>query len=264
MSVEAISWALEQPMRHSTAKFVLVVLANCAHGESMVAFPSIAYLVTATGQDRKTVLANLRRLMESGLITDTGERRGATKQVIVYQLNKTHCAPVEQSQKRNGSKNGTVPKTDGNSPVFPRKESHFSAKQSQKRDTEPEEPSRNRKSKQISPRTRKSTNERFAEFWTAYPRKVGSKAKAEKSWSAQKLDGIADQILADITARIASDPQWRDPQFIPHPTTYLNGQRWNDQWRTSGKRPCVTDSFRGASYDSSPDHEIPEELRADA
>jgi len=124
-----------------------------------------------------------------------------------------------------------------------------------------QEPSRTVKSNRHSPRENKPTSERFTEFWNTYPRKVGSNAKAQKSWVTQKLDDIADQILADVQARVANDPQWRDPQFIPHPTTYLNGQRWNDQWRTAGsKRPSVTDRFAGAHYEGSDDHEIPDYL----
>lgn len=127
MSVEAITWALKQPIEHSSAKFVLVVLANCASADTMRAHPSTGYLCDATGQDRKTVLANLGRLREWGYLEDTGLRTGATRQVIVYQLrtpsdptndpeNGTVPPPVEESQKRNSSENGTVPKTAGNSP----------------------------------------------------------------------------------------------------------------------------------------------------
>ena len=86
MSVEAITWALAQPITHSSAKFVLVVLANCASAENNLAYPSVAYLSDATGQNRKTVLANLRRLCDDGYISDSGERRGATKQIVVYRL----------------------------------------------------------------------------------------------------------------------------------------------------------------------------------
>lgn len=138
MSVEAITWALKQPIASSSAKFVLVVLANCAAGDSMECHPSSAYIAEATGQDRKTVLANIAKLREWGLIEDTGRRVGMTAQVIVYRLRGDDLIATvpktERFQKRNSPKNGTVPKTAGNSTVFP-------PKQSQKRDTEPSEPS---------------------------------------------------------------------------------------------------------------------------
>ncbi|MDR0250207.1 MAG: helix-turn-helix domain-containing protein [Burkholderiales bacterium] len=157
MSVEAISWALKQPISHSSAKFVLVVMANCADGQDFVAWPSMKYIADATGQDRKTVLANIKKLRELGYIVDTGERKGETGQIVVFQLNSPENGTassgdnspengtVKQSQKRNSTENGTVPFFPSNSPNFPVKESRFSAKQSQKRDTEPLEPLRNRK-----------------------------------------------------------------------------------------------------------------------
>lgn len=142
MSVEAVTWALGQPITHSSAKFVLVVLANCASADTMMAFPSSTYLSSATGQDRKTVLANLVRLREWGLIEDTGHRRGETKQIVVYRL------MVDGDLFSNTPKSGTVPKTElsqkRNSSENGGKESRFSAKQSQKRDTERSEPKGNR------------------------------------------------------------------------------------------------------------------------
>lgn len=134
MSVEAITWALKQPVKPSSTKFVLVALANCSHTETGLAHPSVKYLTEATGQDRKTVLGNIQKLIAWGLIEDSGERVGATRQVIVYRLNVGPDLFMEQSQKRNSSENGTVPKTPDNSTVLP-------PKQSQKRDTEPLEPS---------------------------------------------------------------------------------------------------------------------------
>ena len=80
MSVEAITWALRQPITQSSTKFVLVVLANCASADSGLAWPSVAYLSSATGQDRKTVVTNLQRLQEWGLIEDTGKRAGVRSQ----------------------------------------------------------------------------------------------------------------------------------------------------------------------------------------
>lgn len=132
MSVEATNWAWKQPVPNSSAKFVLLAMANRANPDQrgrVVAFCSIAYLAEATAQDRKTVVTNLAKLREWNLIEDTGERVGKTKQVPVYELK---CPPdlfTEYTQKRNGSKTGTVPKKAAKSTVFP-------AKQAQKRDTD--------------------------------------------------------------------------------------------------------------------------------
>lgn len=130
MSVEAISLALSAQVDRSSAKFVLVAMANLANSD-MTCWPSMQYLSDATSQDRKTVLENIKRLKDAGLLEDTGKRAGATGQIIVYQLffgvaNSPKNGTVKQSQKRNSPENGTVPKTEANSPVFPVKQSRFS------------------------------------------------------------------------------------------------------------------------------------------
>lgn len=138
MSVEAVTWALGLDIAPSSAKFVLVVIANCASSETMEAYPSTAYLARATNQDRKTVAANLGRLRELGYIEDTGRRQGSTSQVVVYRLNEPENGPVsdvektpengpvEEAQKRNSTENGTVPFFPTNRPNFPHKEARFS------------------------------------------------------------------------------------------------------------------------------------------
>lgn len=85
MSIEAMSWVLKLDVSRSSEKFILVCLANYAD-ERGVCFPSIATLARDTSQDRKTIIANLKRLTESGLLRDTGHRVGPTKSVPVYQL----------------------------------------------------------------------------------------------------------------------------------------------------------------------------------
>lgn len=76
--------------------------------------------------------------------------------------------------------------------------------------------------------------ERFDRFWSAYPRKEG-KAKALQIWKREKLDQIADKILADLHARLNDPGQWKgkDQKFIPHGSTYINQRRWEDQWQPS-------------------------------
>ena len=85
MSIEAVSWVLKLEIARSSEKFVMVCLANYAD-KSGICYPSVQTLCRDTGQDRKTVTCNLKRLCEKGLLRDTGRRIGATGRVTVYQL----------------------------------------------------------------------------------------------------------------------------------------------------------------------------------
>jgi len=76
---------------------------------------------------------------------------------------------------------------------------------------------------------------RFDEFWDAYPVKKGKK-KANEKWKRKGLDAIADVILADIANRLNNDRQWQDG-FIPHGSTYVNNEVWNDDIQKRGDNP---------------------------
>ena len=70
----------------------------------------------------------------------------------------------------------------------------------------------------------------FDTFWNAYPRKVAKK-RAESAWKKLNPDcHLAGRIVGDVIGRRCSE-QWTKSggQFIPHPATYLNGERWLDE-----------------------------------
>lgn len=76
---------------------------------------------------------------------------------------------------------------------------------------------------------------RFDEFWNAYPkssRKVG-KTPCLRKWKAKKLDSIADKIIDHVT-KMKSTKQWIDG-FEPAPLTYINQERWNDDFNSENK-----------------------------
>lgn len=69
----------------------------------------------------------------------------------------------------------------------------------------------------------------FEAFWQQYPRKT-AKANAQSAWNRLKADAdLQATILHDLAQRKQVDHQWRDVAFVPHPATYLNGQRWQDE-----------------------------------
>lgn len=78
----------------------------------------------------------------------------------------------------------------------------------------------------------------FEEFWAEYPRKV-SKAGARKAWpKAVKAAGYTERIrLAARAYALECTQVRREGQFIAHPTTWLNQERWEDQMLDAPPRP---------------------------
>lgn len=70
----------------------------------------------------------------------------------------------------------------------------------------------------------------FDQFWSAYPKK---KAKADAERAFTKInpnEHLLGEILAAVQ-RATTSEDWRKSggQFIPHPATWLNDQRWLDE-----------------------------------
>lgn len=70
----------------------------------------------------------------------------------------------------------------------------------------------------------------FEHFWRAYPRKV-AKASARKAWFKLKPSPELQAVILDAVARHSRQDQWTKDKgkFIPHPATWLNGERWEDE-----------------------------------
>ena len=71
--------------------------------------------------------------------------------------------------------------------------------------------------------------DKFERFWKAYPRKQ-KKSKAE-AWfmTHNPSDELMEQIMASLET-FKKSKEWKkdNGQYIPHPTSWLNGERWED------------------------------------
>jgi hypothetical protein len=67
----------------------------------------------------------------------------------------------------------------------------------------------------------------FAEFWELCPRKVG-KLAAEKAYRKARRTETAERLLDGIRQH-ASAVAGKEPEYIPHPSTWLNEGRWMDE-----------------------------------
>jgi hypothetical protein len=71
----------------------------------------------------------------------------------------------------------------------------------------------------------------FDKFWELYPRKV-NKGKAKTTWEKICNRPVAKRPTWKVIKRALhaqrQSEQWQEPDFIPHPTTWLNQERWLD------------------------------------
>ncbi len=79
--------------------------------------------------------------------------------------------------------------------------------------------------------------DQFDAFWKAYPRRVGKEA-ARKAWAACIKRGVQPWHMIE-GAQWLSDHPPDDPQFIPHPSTWLNQGRYDDERTLNGNRPMA-------------------------
>jgi len=74
----------------------------------------------------------------------------------------------------------------------------------------------------------------FNLFWLEYPRKVKKKV-ALTVWKKSKLDEHADKII-EFVVKAKKTEEWTKKRgtFIPHPSSFLRQERWNDDLESYG------------------------------
>lgn len=75
-----------------------------------------------------------------------------------------------------------------------------------------------------------SNDELFERFWNVYPKKQGKKRTEELFKKLNVDEALLDKMLSSIEKWKTTD-QWKrdNGQYIPMPSTWLNGRRWEDE-----------------------------------
>lgn len=70
----------------------------------------------------------------------------------------------------------------------------------------------------------------FNRFWDSYPKKKAKK-KAWRAWQKLKFAQIRPYEIIEAVELAKQTPEWKKDkgQFVPHPATFLNGERWEDE-----------------------------------
>ena len=109
---------------------------------------------------------------------------------------------------------------------------------------DPTRPERNSSPADADERASAAIESEFNTWYLAYPRRIG-KGQARKAYAgARKKADPADLLDAAHAFANRCKTTGTDPKFIPHPSTWLNGERWLDQ-----AEPDHDDSWDRYRYD---------------
>ncbi|QQU97767.1 helix-turn-helix domain-containing protein [Corynebacterium amycolatum] len=251
MSLEASTWVRKHaPTKNPTEQVILMMLADRANDDGTGAWPYYARLAEEARCSLPTIKRVMHELEHRGLI-----RRGDQSKVdgypndrkpIVwdlnmsidrqnstgYQFNTTSKSnergirfdrtryQIQQDEVSDSTERGIAGDTRNphNHPLTTQEHIHAQT-EFERVHSEP------------SPDTAKKSNypAEFEQWWREYPRKVG-KARAVKDWK-RAMKRTDNHTLVTATRRLAAFHKTEGTQtrFIPHPSTWLNRDGWNDE-----------------------------------
>ena len=70
--------------------------------------------------------------------------------------------------------------------------------------------------------------EDWERWYAAYPKHEG-KQTAIRAWNKAHKEGVLPSIETLLDTLTWQKQRWTDPQYIPMPSSYLNGRRWQDE-----------------------------------
>lgn len=88
----------------------------------------------------------------------------------------------------------------------------------------------NKKNKKSRAKAQKTDPDLFEQFWKKYPNKKNKKRTRVLFGKLDLSNGLFQKIMTGLEQYKKSDQWQRDNgQFIPHPSTWINQERWDDE-----------------------------------
>lgn len=187
----------------------LVYMCLCRHSDKeQESFPSIKFMQDKLGVGRNTVIKGIRNLEKFNVVHVGKERtkNGKWQNNVYVLIDKSEWLGYQ------------VP--DRDTAPCPRQNTAESLIE------QTQVPHRDTKDTHIKDTHRRiySPSASFETFWNLYPKKV-EKKKSSMKW--ERLDEQTRQIILEDLPKRTKGKKWL-AGFVENPTTYLNGERWND------------------------------------
>jgi hypothetical protein len=214
MAFEVMAWAVKQDVPNSGAKLVLLLLANHTNGHTGQCNPSQALLAKECSMGVSTLRRHLADLEEAGFISVVHQYAENMKRPNQYIVN-FQTSPQTSTEDQNRAidpPNWRYSPSKSDVPLPPNRMIETGSKNTNRNSTVDQQ-----------------GNPLFDVFWKAYPRKV-SPSLAKKSFAKLKVDeALLEKIVKAVELQKKTVWKDKDQQYIPHPSTWLNNQRWEDE-----------------------------------
>jgi hypothetical protein len=217
MSVEALTWALNDAKVSGTDKVVLIGIANHAgpDDDGWAGWVHVDRLARYANVDARTVQRSIVRLEELGLISRQVHGGGSpgrchpSRRPNRYQI---HPSWGDASDVTPTSPHDAHVTSPGDAHVTPPPDASVT----------PIEPS-------VEPSVARPLAIDFDSFWKAYPKRIAKVAAAEAWTEAVEAGASPSQIVAGAErwARYCGSTA-TEPRFIPNPANWLAQRRWAD------------------------------------
>lgn len=227
MSVKVSSWVWEHSKAKGNDRLVLLCIADIANdqGEALSHARSQSFIQRKTKLSRTAVRDRIKSLVALGELEVVGQGSGRSQTGYRVLMRGSESGPLdapttapESDPQRDGQTTlrGSVSDPQGDSEPTPHHPVLI-----------PSSPVLTSSAPlALVPDPEHSPDDLFEMFWKSYPRKIDKK-KAKRAF----LKALKSATVAEIGGGLKRwKPYWavRDPEFVPHPTTWLNGERWND------------------------------------
>lgn len=211
----------------STTRHVALTLSLHMNERGGSCFPAIETLAGETGLTYDTVRRHLRILRESGWLATEERRRGEGRGTTVFYSATTPGLTTGRET------------TGGLSTGGPTGDHRASDAATTGRETPGVEDANEGVSEGVSSAltllsedldSASDADRSFDAFWALYPnRQKKPDARAAFKKALVKLGGRPEPIMDGLGRWLLSESWQREPQFIPHPSSWLNQERWNDE-----------------------------------
>lgn len=230
MSMESMVKAMKTKVGNPLRKLVLIKLADNANDQGEC-WPSYQHIADQCEIGRSTVKVHIRELEKAGFLRREYRRKGELNQSNLFHLSLDGGAATALGGAADNPP-GAGAALGGGAGAAPRT-SHSS------------EPV-------IEPKPLCKTDpmEGFDQFWKLYPRKA-SKGAAEKAWKKLTVTPDLFNLMLAALAKQATSIDWLKSggQYIPHPSTWLNSRRWEDEIPSGTGKPSSQTPLSQIDYE---------------